>query len=775
MTGATIGSIGKFRTIDGASQASMTGTITETANGQYQMALSQADTNGNDVAWLFTYTGAIAVNFNVATTAADPTDSVRFGLTAMPNAAASAVGGLPVAVDTSGRVDVLKINGTSQTARDLGASVLISSGSGAGQLDVTSGVIKSNLAQILGTALTETAGYLAAAFKQFFNIASPTSTLNLLTAVTTLTTYTGNTPQTGDSYARIGAAGAGLTALGDARVANLDAAISTRTKPADTQAAVTTVTNLTNAPTAGDLTATMKTSVTSAATAATPTVTAGTVSDKTGYALSSTAVQAIWDALTSALTTVGSVGKRVADYVDATISSRNATTPPTVMAIRTEMDSNSTKLANLDATVSSRGTYAGADTSGTTTLLGRIPGTVAAQTGDSYARLGAPAGASVSVDIASVKTDSGGLRTDYTTTRAGYLDTLNGIVAAIWAYTTRILTAFAFTPGVSGNLSAGMKTDVENAVWDATTAAHQTTNTTGKALTNAGSAGDPWSTTVPGSYGTGTAGKVLGNLGASVDPWTTPLPGAYSAGSAGSIIGNNLNATITGIPAAVWAVGTRTLSSFGSLVADVATAVWAASTRTLSAFGFSVTASSVTDKTGYSLTVTPPTAIQVRTEMDANSTRLAYLDAAVSSVATAVWVVSVRTLSGFGTLVSDLATAVWTAGTRTLTAFGFTVAATPDTNVALIKAKTDNLPVAPAAVSDIPTAASNADKLLGRNLAGGSDGGRMVKDALRVLRNKVSISGTTMTVCIEDDSGVAWTGVLTVDASAVPITAVDPS
>ncbi len=52
--------------------------------------------------------------------------------------------------------------------------------------------------------------------------------------------------------------------------------------------AVTTVTNLTNAPTAGDLTATMKASVTTAATAATPTVTAGTVSDKTGYALSVT-------------------------------------------------------------------------------------------------------------------------------------------------------------------------------------------------------------------------------------------------------------------------------------------------------------------------------------------------------------------------------------------------------------------------------------------------------------------------------------------------------
>lgn len=35
-------------------------------------------------------------------------------------------------------------------------------------------------------------------------------------------------PQTGDTFARIGAAGAGLTALGDTRLANLDAAVSTR-------------------------------------------------------------------------------------------------------------------------------------------------------------------------------------------------------------------------------------------------------------------------------------------------------------------------------------------------------------------------------------------------------------------------------------------------------------------------------------------------------------------------------------------------------------------
>lgn len=99
----------------------------------------------------------------------------------------------------------------------------------------------------------------------------------------------------------------------------------------------------------------------------------------------------------------------------------------------------------------------------------------------------------------------------------------------------------------------------------------------------------------------------------------------------------------------------------------------------------------------------------------------------------------------------------------------------PSANITAIKAKTDNLPASPAAVSDIPTAAQNADKLLGRTLAGAADGGRTVKDALRVSRNKVTIVGTTFTCYQEDDTTVAWTGTLTTDATANPITAVDPA
>lgn len=84
------------RCIDGTFAAGG-GTVTEdTGLGFYKYAMAQADTNGNNIGLRFTGTGAIDVAINFVTTAADPTDTVRFGLTALPNAAADAAGGLPI-------------------------------------------------------------------------------------------------------------------------------------------------------------------------------------------------------------------------------------------------------------------------------------------------------------------------------------------------------------------------------------------------------------------------------------------------------------------------------------------------------------------------------------------------------------------------------------------------------------------------------------------------------------------------------------------------------
>jgi hypothetical protein len=51
-----------------------------------------------------------------------------------------------------------------------------------------------------------------------------------------------------------------------------------------------------------------------------PTVT--TLTNKTGFSLSAAGIQAIWDALTSALTTANSIGKLLVDNINATIGSR---------------------------------------------------------------------------------------------------------------------------------------------------------------------------------------------------------------------------------------------------------------------------------------------------------------------------------------------------------------------------------------------------------------------------------------------------------------------
>ena len=192
------------------------------------------------------------------------------------------------------------------------------------------------------------------------------------------------------------------------------------------------------------------------------------VNDKTGFSLSGAGVQAIWDALTSALTVVGSIGKRLSDYVDAAISSRS--------------------------------TYAGGDTSGVTTLLSRIVGTLAAgthnaQTGDSFARIGAAGAgltalgdtrlanldATVSSRLAaasytappSAAANASQVRTELTT-ELGRIDV---------AVSTRLATAGYTVPPTVG--------EIADANWDEALSGHLTAGTTGKALSDASAAGTP--------------------------------------------------------------------------------------------------------------------------------------------------------------------------------------------------------------------------------------------------------------------------------------------
>jgi hypothetical protein len=84
-----------------------------------------------------------------------------------------------------------------------------------------------------------------------------------------------------------------------------------------------------------------------------------------------------------------------------------------------------------------------------------------------------------------------------------------------------------------------------------------------------------------------------------------------------------------------------------------------------------------------------------------------------------------------------------------------------------------------AIVSDTNTIAgtlyveSIADTLLNRNVGGGSNSGRLVKEALFALRNKSEIVGTTLNVYDESDA-LSWTAAVASSASADPVTGIDP-
>ena len=72
-----------------------------------------------------------------------------------------------------------------------------------------------------------------------------------------------------------------------------------------------------------------------------------------------------------------------------------------------------------------------------------------------------------------------------------------------------------------------------------------------------------------------------------------------------------------------------------------------------------------------------------------------------------------------------------------------------------------------------------AQGILDADLAVGTDSGsasvRTVRQALRFLRNKWTLTGTTLSVKKENDSTESWSATVTTDPSAEPITGSDPA
>lgn len=119
------------------------------------------------------------------------------------------------------------------------------------------------------------------------------------------------------------------------------------------------------------------------------------------------------------------------------------------------------------------------------------------QTGDAFARLGAPVGASISADVAGVQSDTNDIQTRIPAALvSGRMDSSVGAMAA------NVVTAASLAADAGG--------EIADAVWDEAIAGHLTAGSTGAQLNAAGAGGDPWATALPGAYGAGTAGQILG-------------------------------------------------------------------------------------------------------------------------------------------------------------------------------------------------------------------------------------------------------------------------
>jgi hypothetical protein len=249
--------------IDNGAQAACAGTFTHKGTGQWDYAPTQAETNGASIGFAFTGTGAIQVGMQFFTIGYDPatdlgaiktqTDKLTFTVAnqvdsnvldwksatapAMTGDAFARLGA-PIAADISHDIAGVQTDTTNIKTRIPAALV-------GGRIDASIGAVAAGAitaAAFAAAALDAVWSTAARLLTAGTNIVlakgvgltglNDLSSVNVTTAATaatpTIAGYTGNTPQTGDAFSRLGAAGAGLTALGDARVANLDATVSSR-------------------------------------------------------------------------------------------------------------------------------------------------------------------------------------------------------------------------------------------------------------------------------------------------------------------------------------------------------------------------------------------------------------------------------------------------------------------------------------------------------------------------------------------------------------------
>lgn len=427
---------------------------------------------------------------------------------------------------------------------------------------------------------------------------------------------------------------------------------------------------------------------------------------------------AVWDALTSTITTASSIGKLLVDNIDATISSRSTQT-----SVNTVDDFIDTEIADIQS---------------------RLPAALVSGRMDSS--VGAIAAAAITA--ASIATDA------FTAAKFA-ADAGTEIAAAVWDRLTSALT----TVGSAGKLL------VDNLNATITSRASQTSVDTVDDFLDTEIASiqadtDDIQTRLPAALVSGRMDSSVGAIAAAAITAASIATDAFTAAKFAADVG-------TEIAAAVWdrlTSALSTASSIGKLLVDNVNA-------TISSRATQTSVDTIDD-----FVDTEVAAIKAKTDNlpsdPADASDIAALFAALpsaASITTAVWGAATRLLTAGTNIVLDKGTGL--TGLNDLDAAGVrgavglasanldtqldalptnaelsTALGTADdavlAQVALVKSKTDLIPAAPAAVGDIPTVSDITTGVFGQVVETGLTFLQSLRGMSASLFGKVSGAGT---------------------------------
>jgi ActR/RegA family two-component response regulator len=295
----------------------------------------------------------------------------------------------------------------------------------------------------------------------------------------------------------------------------------------------------------------------------------------------------------------------------------------------------------------------------------------------------------VDTEVAAIKTKTDNLPSDPADASdiAAAFSTVNGTLAAIAGYVdTEVAAIKAKTDLIPASPAATSDIPsaaaIADAVWDEPIAGHLGAGSTGAAVNAAGSSGDPWSTPLPGAYGAGTAGNILGSR---LDAAVSSRMAtfAYTAPLDAAAIRTALGLASADLDTQFTTITGRLPAALVSGRMDASVGVIAANVMNANALA----ADAVTEiRAGLGL---------ASANLDAQLAALAgFIDTEVAAIKA-----KTDNLPADPADASDIAAAF-----GIVNATLGTIDGRIDTEVAAIKAKTDNLPGDPADASDIAAA-----------------------------------------------------------------------